>query len=416
MIHDAASVMWACDQLGAVSARNEGIERVYLSSEHAQAHTLITPWCEAAGLRTWQDAAGNLCGRMEGAKDGFPALMLASHLDTVPCAGRYDGILGVMIALAVVARFKEKRHTLPFALEVVGFGDEEGTRFGSTLLGSQAIAGGWQDHWWTLTDAEGVTLTQAFTAFGLTPSHIIDATRSPDSLVGYLEAHIEQGPYLEAQQRPLGVVTAIAGARRFEVSCIGHAGHAGTTPMAMRQDALCAASDAVLAIEAAATQHDCVATVGKLETIAGAVNVIPGEVQFSVDIRAQDDAQRDRAWEEIASALTRIETARRVTFAFNETHRATAVECAPHLQSAVAHGITAVTGDENPLRLMSGAGHDAMAMASITDVGMLFLRCAGGVSHHPDESVLEEDVALAIDAMTASVMQLAHHYTGECGE
>lgn len=407
MIHDASSVMWACDQLAALSSREDGIERVYLSNEHTKANALVAQWFEAAGLRTWQDAAGNLCGRLEGAEEGLPALMLASHLDTVPCAGRYDGILGVMIAIAVVSRFKEKHYTLPFALEVVGFGDEEGTRFGSTLLGSQAIAGGWQEHWWSLTDADDISLDQAFTSFGLTPSRIAEAARTPDSLVGYLEAHIEQGPYLEAQQRPLGVVTAIAGARRFDVTCTGHAGHAGTTPMAMRQDALCAASEAVLAIEAAAKAHNCVATVGKLETIAGAVNVIPGQVHFTVDIRAQEDAQRDSAWDEIISAFERIKPVRHVTFSFNETHRATAVGCTQRLQTAVAHGITSVTGEDAPLRLVSGAGHDAMAMASITEVGMLFLRCAGGISHHPDESVLEADVALAIEAMVATIAKLA---------
>lgn len=407
MIHDAASVMQACDRLAAISARSDGIERVYLSDEHARCHALVAPWFEAAGLTTWQDAAGNLCGRMEGASDGLPAVMLGSHLDTVPCAGRYDGILGVMIALAVVARFKAARHTLPFALEVVGFGDEEGVRFGSTLLGSQAIAGVWNARWWGLEDAEGITLAEAFTSFGLVPERIAEASRRPDALVAYLEAHIEQGPYLEAQTRPLGVVTAIAGARRFDVECAGHAGHAGTTPMTMRQDALCAVSEAVLAIENAARKHGCVATVGKLDTVAGAVNVVPGLVRFSVDIRAQDDTLRDQAWAEITAAFESIGTARRVAFSNRETHCAAAVGCAPGLQNAIARGISSVTGEKEPLRLVSGAGHDAMAMANLTDVGMLFLRCAGGISHHPDESVLEEDVALAIDAMVATVSALA---------
>lgn len=407
MIHDAASVMQACDLLATISARDDGIERIYLSDEHAQCHALVAPWFEAAGLTTWQDAAGNLCGRMEGAHDGLPAIMLGSHLDTVPCAGRYDGILGVMVALAVVAHFKNKRHTLPFALEVVGFGDEEGVRFGSTLLGSQALAGGWMEQWWALADADGISLEQAFTTFGLTPAHIADAARQPETLVAYLEAHIEQGPYLEAQGRPLGVVAAIAGARRFEVRCTGHAGHAGTTPMAMRQDALCAASEAVLAVEVIAREYGCVATVGKLETIAGAVNVIPGLVGFSIDIRAQDDALRDQAWAGITAALEHIGATRHVAFSYRETHCAAAVGCASELQRAIAQGITRVTGEEEPLRLVSGAGHDAMAMARITDVGMLFLRCAGGISHHPDESVLEKDVALAIEAMVDVVTALA---------
>lgn len=407
MMCDAGDVLQACDALAALSARTDGIERVYLSPQHADAYRLATPWFEDAGLCTWQDSAGNLCGRMEGERPGLPALMLGSHLDTVPMAGRYDGILGVMIALVVVSRFADKRHQLPFALEVVGFGDEEGTRFGRTLLGSQAVAGGWQDTWWALEDTAGVTLSEAFTEFGLTPEHVGKAARTPSQLVGYLEAHIEQGPFLEAHNEPLGVVTAIAGARRFAVTCTGHASHAGTTPMDMRRDALCAASEAVLAIECAAAEHHCVATVGTLETMAGAVNVVPGQVRFGVDLRAQADEQRDRTWSAIEQALDGIASRRNIRFERRETHRAAAVGCAPKLQDAIAGGIASVTGSSTPLRLVSGAGHDAMAMANVTDVGMLFLRCRKGISHHPDESVLEEDVALAIDAMVATVSALA---------
>lgn len=407
MIRDAGAVLQACDALAALSARPDGIERVYLSPQHADAHRLVTPWFEKAGLRTWQDPAGNLCGRMEGCRPALPALMLGSHLDTVPLAGRYDGILGVMIALAVVSRFADRRHQLPFALEVVGFGDEEGTRFGSTLLGSQAVAGGWQDAWWGLKDADGATLREAFTAFGLSPEHVGGAARTASQLVGYLEAHIEQGPFLEAHNEPLGVVTGIAGARRFTLTCTGQAGHAGTTPMGMRQDALCAASEAVLAIERIAARYHCVATVGTLETLAGAVNVIPGRVRFSIDLRAQVDEQRDRAWNAIEQALSSITAQRDVRFECRETHCAAAVGCALRLQDALADGIASVTECPTPPRLMSGAGHDAMAMASITDVGMLFLRCRGGVSHHPDESVLEADVALAIEAMVAAISALA---------
>lgn len=407
MMRDASAVLNACDALAALSARPDGIERVYLSSQHADAHCLVTPWFKKAGLSTWQDQAGNLCGRMEGRRSGLPALMLGSHLDTVPMAGRYDGILGVMIALAAVSRFADRRDQLPFALEVVGFGDEEGTRFGSTLLGSQAMAGRWQDAWWALQDADGVTLRNAFIEFGLAPEHIGEAARTSSQLVGYLEAHIEQGPFLEAHNEPLGVVTAIAGARRFTVTCTGYASHAGTTPMDMRRDALCASSEAVLAIEHVAIKHHCVATVGTLETLAGAVNVVSGQVRFGIDLRAQADEQRDRAWNAIKQALDSIAAQRGVLFDCRETHRASAVGCAPRLQDAIANGIAAVTGHSTPPRLVSGAGHDAMAMANITDVGMLFLRCRGGISHHPDESVLEEDVALAIDAMVAAISVMA---------
>lgn len=403
----AAEVLDACDQLAALSAREDGIERVYLSPQHAQAHARVAPWMTQAGMTSWQDAAGNLCGRLEGQAPALPALLLGSHLDTVPLAGRYDGVLGVMVALAVVTRLAPVRETLPFALEVVGFGDEEGTRFGTTLLGSQAMAGRWSPAWWALKDAAGQRLDEAFKAFGLDPNDIARAARSPASLVGYLEVHIEQGPLLETQAQPLGVVTAIAGARRFEVICTGMAGHAGTTPMALRQDALCAASQAVLAIEALAVTHGCVATVGTLSTINGAANVIPGHVRFTVDLRAQQDRQRDAAWQAIARLLCDIESQRKVTFSLRETHRAAAVPCASRLRAAIAAGIQSVVPGQTPPSLVSGAGHDAMAIAHITEIGMLFVRCAGGISHHPDEAVSADDVALAIDALTVAVLTLA---------
>ncbi|WP_025731768.1 allantoate amidohydrolase [Carnimonas nigrificans] len=409
MKSDAVTVLDRCDQLAKLSCSEEGIERVYLSAEHRACNQLVAEWAQQAELTCWEDAAGNFCTRLEGAEPGLPAVVLGSHLDTVPNAGRYDGILGVMVALCVVERFKCRQQPLPFALEVVGFGDEEGTRFGTALFGSFAFAGHWEPQWWELEDSAGVSLRQAFLDYGLDPAAIQTAARKASDLLGYLEVHIEQGPVLEAEQRALGVVTAIAGARRFQLGVSGQAGHAGTTPYTLRHDALCAASQMVLAVEALAQQGECVATVGQMAVRPGAVNVIPGEATFSIDIRSERDAQRDEVWDSIVARLEHIATERGVTLSIEETHRASAQACSESLQQAIAEGIRR-SGDEQPRFLFSGAGHDAMAIGKLTDVGMMFVRCEKGISHHPAEAVTEEDVSIAIDALEHSVLVLAERY------
>ena len=409
----ARTVLERCDELAAISALPEGlIERTYLTVEHKSANATVAQWLTDAGLHTiWQDAAGNVCGRLEGDRPGLPALLLGSHLDTVPQAGRYDGILGVLIAIDVVARIKRSGRTLPFALEVVGFGDEEGTRFGATLLGSRALAGTWDPAWWRLTDADGVSLREAFAAFGLDPDGIARAARRPEDLVGYLEAHIEQGPILEQRDRALGLVTSIAGARRMLITVTGRAAHAGT-PYAARRDALAGASEAILAIESLAPGLGLIATVGRIGAQPGAVNVVAGSTNFSLDVRAASDEVRDAGLEKLLAELKAACARRRLTMAVEHTHAAETVHCDPAMKATLAQGVVA-TGDDDPIELFSPAGHDAMAIASLTRVGMLFIRCAGGVSHHPDESVREDDVALAIEAMHAAVLSLAESHESE---
>ena len=401
----AARVLQRCDRLAALSSRPDGIERVYLSPEHAAANTLVERWMTEAGLRTWQDAAGNLCGRLEGATPGLPALLLGSHLDTVPGAGRYDGILGVLAAIEAVARLAPFAATLPCAVEVVAFADEEGTRFGATLLGSRALAGTWDPAWWSLRGADGVTLHDATLAFGLDPARIGEAARRPEQLVGYLEAHIEQGPLLEEADRPLAVVTSIAGARRLTVTVTGEARHCAT-PWERRRDALTAASEMVLAVERLARAAGSPATVGRLSVEPGAVNVIPGLAEWSIDLRDATDAARDATAAAILAELDAIAARRGVAVDVTETHRAPAVACAPHLQAAVRAGIAAA-GDADAPALYSVAGHDAMAVAAVTPMAMLFVRCAGGISHHADEAVRADDVAATVDALTAAVLAAA---------
>jgi allantoate deiminase len=416
----AAAVLERSDELARHSSLPDGlIERVYLSPEHAAVNALAAGWMREAGLTTWQDAAGNQCGRLEGSTPGLPALLLGSHLDTVPSAGRYDGILGVLTAIAVVDRIRSSGRSLPFALEVVAFGDEEGTRFGTALLGSRALAGTWLDAWWELTDDAGTTLHQAFTEFGLDPAAVSRAARSSNDFVGYLEAHIEQGPVLEERDLPLGIVSSIAGARRFQITITGKAGHSGT-PWSHRRDALAGASEAIAAIERLARAADLIATVGHLEVFPGAVNVIAGRVEFSLDLRGRFDADRDAIWQQIENLLEDICADRGLHVGVEQTHSAPAAHCSDRMRAVVAKGIRAAetraaqragAADPaelaEPIELLSMAGHDAMAVAHLTEIGMLFVRCAGGVSHHPDESVTEADVAAALDAFEAAVLALA---------
>ncbi len=402
----AAGIMARCEQLAAVSDTPGIIRRVYLSPEHARVNAMAAGWMREAGMTSWTDAAGNQWGRYEGERDGAPALVLGSHLDTVTDAGRYDGILGVMLGIAVVSRLHARGQRLPFAVEVVAFGDEEGTRFGTALIGSRAVAGTWDDRWWDIEDADGVRLDEAFAAFGLDAGRVEEAARRADDLVGYLEAHIEQGPALLEADRALGVVSAIAGARRFEIEVVGTAGHAGT-PWERRRDALAAASEMILAVERLARGDDSVATVGRITAHPGGVNIIPGRAEFSLDLRAQDDATRDRIRGELLGAFVEIAGRRDVTFSIDGRHTAPAAIPSDRLRAAVAAGIAA-TGDTEPMVLWSRAGHDAMAIAAVTEFGMLFTRCGnGGISHHPDEIVTEADVAVALDAFEAAVLAVA---------
>jgi len=403
---DAATIVTRCDELAAVTATPGQITRVYLSPEHARVNTIVARWMQDAGMTTWQDDAGNLHGSVPGATDDAPVLLVGSHLDTVVDAGRYDGIVGVLMGIAAVARIRAEHGTLPFGIQVIAFSDEEGTRFGKALLGSSAVAGVWDDAWWELTDAEGVSLRQAFTDFGLDPSRVGDAAVDPSRLVGYLEAHIEQGPYLEQADQALGVVTSIASARRFTVEAVGEARHAGGTPYERRHDALLAAAEAALAVERICRASQHVGTVGTMTVEPGAVNVVPGLAHFSVDLRGEFDDGRDRVWDEITKAFALIGERRGVSVEPTEVHRAPAVFCAPRLMDAVRAGIVA-TGSPAPMELFSRAGHDAMSLGLVTDVAMLFLRNPDGISHHPDEFVSEADIALGLDALVTAITTLA---------
>jgi allantoate deiminase len=381
-----------CDALGRLSEMEGGLTRVFLSAEQRQANELVLAWMREAGMEAHLDAMGNCAGRYEGERPGLPCLMLGSHLDTVRDAGKYDGMLGVIAAIECVSALNSNAVRLPFAIEVVGFGDEEGVRFGSTLLGSRAVAGTFDSAVLDKVDATGMTMRDALRGFGLDPTQIAAVARRPEDVLAYAELHIEQGPVLESEGLATGVVTAINGGNRFNIELTGMAGHAGTVPMGLRRDALAAASECVLAIERiAATTPEIVGTVGRIEALPGAMNVIPGKVRFSLDVRAPTDQQRHAAVAAIRAACEAIVQRRKISMIITQLWEAKTARCDPALQRQFAK---AIADEGAPVHhLPSGAGHDGMALIDIAPIGMLFVRCKDGISHNPAEAVTLADVA-----------------------
>ncbi|SFL86525.1 allantoate deiminase [Bradyrhizobium sp. NFR13] len=378
--------------LAAISEVPGNITRIFLTPEHRAAAELIIGWMQAAGMRARVDAIGNVCGRYEGERPGLPCLMLGSHYDTVRDAGRWDGPLGVITAISCVGDLNRRGLRLPFAIEIAAFADEEGVRFASTLLGSRAVAGTFVESVLGGRDKAGISMREAMISFGLDPDHIGAAARAPGELLAYLELHIEQGPVLEAQKLPVGVVTAISGATRLAVELHGMAGHAGTVPMAMRRDALVGAAECIVAIEefCQSDRGGLVGTVGYINAMPGATNVIPGLVSFTMDIRSPKDSYRKLAITDMVREIESIAKQRKLDLQINITHENRTVPCAPWLQKQIADAITAE--GYRAFELPSGAGHDGMAMTDIADVAMLFVRCRGGISHNPAEHVDDADV------------------------
>jgi allantoate deiminase len=355
-----------------------------------EVHRMLREWMEQAGMQVELDAAGNLRGRYTACQPSAPVLLIGSHVDTVPGAGAFDGVLGVVIAIALVETLDGRR--LRFGIDIVAFSEEEGVRFGVPFLGSRALVGSLDTALLDRRDREGQTIAQAIREFGLDPARIPQAALRGDVL-GFLEFHIEQGPVLDNLRLPLGVVEAIAGQSRMDVRFTGQANHAGTTPMLLRKDALTGAAEWIGLVEREALETPgLVATVGEVEARPGAGNVIAGEVRASLDVRHADDAVRLSAVGRLIQAAREVAGRRELTVNCETRLDQPAVACslAPLLERAVeAAGY--------PLhRMVSGAGHDAMILAQKTPVAMLFLRSPGGLSHHPDESVHPGDVDAAL--------------------
>ena len=397
-------VIERCHYLAECTEEPGAITRPFASDAMRRAQALVTDWMAEAGMTVMRDNIGNLRGRYAGA--GEATLLLGSHLDSVRDAGKYDGPLGVIVAIAAVQRLRDAHRRLPFAIEVLAFADEEGLRYGSTYLGSRAVAGPFEWRDLERVDSAGITMSDAIRTFGGDPDRIREDRWQGGDLLGYCEVHIEQGPVLEARGLPVGVVSAIAGQGRFEVEFTGVAGHAGTVPMDRRRDALIGAAEFVLAVEAAATtQEGLVATVGKLETHPGVSNVIPARAMMSLDIRHADDRIRTEVSVRLASRAQDIARRRKLSIEIRTVAQNPAIVCAPRLVSLLTQAVEEC--QVQPIQLTSGAGHDAVVMSSLSDVGMLFVRCKGGVSHNPAESVTTEDVAVALDVLSRFLELLA---------
>jgi allantoate deiminase len=401
----AAEVMTRCDALARCSESAQRIERTFCSPPMREAHALVRGWMQAAGMTTRVDAAANLLGRFEPPGcDGTRRVVVGSHLDTVVDAGRYDGILGVMLGIAIIAGLRESGVRLPWAIEVYGFSDEEGVRFGVPFLGSRALAGTFDAELLRLCDAGGVSMAQALREFGADPLEIHNCAARGD-IVAYLEAHIEQGPLLEMMGMPLGVVTAIAGQSRLSVEWTGQGGHAGTTPMHGRGDAITVACRWALAVERLAQDTaGLVATVGRVEVEPNVVNCIPRRARVSLDIRHHGDAVRAAATARLVELAEELARDSRLAVRVEYDHEHAAVAMNEQLTEALMASVAAI--ECVPQALVSGAGHDAGVMATVAPIAMLFLRSPGGVSHHPDEAVTESDVTAALRAMIDFVVRL----------
>jgi allantoate deiminase len=400
----AEEVIARCIKLASFSEEVGSLRRTFLSPPMRDCHREITKWLTAAGAEVTVDAAGNLRGFYAAAQSAAPRLLFGSHLDTVPNAGAYDGILGVVIAIALLESLERRR--LPFAIEVVGFSEEEGVRFGLPFIGSRALVGTLDEELLNRQDPNGISVRDAIKNFGLNPSEIPHAGLN-DHTLAYLEFHIEQGPVLESIGRSLGAVDAIAAQTRMTFDFLGRANHAGTTPMHLRHDALAAAAEWIVAVERTAQNHPgLVATVGQIEAKPGATNVIAAEARVTLDVRHKSNDIRDGAVDALVRQAHEIGERRDLTVRQNVLMSQRAVSMDPFLVDQIQEAIRS-TGCQ-PHRMISGAGHDAMILAEKVPAAMIFLRSPGGISHDPAESVEVEDVAKALDCGLHLLEKLAN--------
>lgn len=395
------------EQLSRCSSTTCGVTRLSFTKESKLAYELVSEWMEDAGMFVRRDEVNNLIGRYEGTQFDAPVLIIGSHLDSVIEGGKYDGSLGVIAGIEVVKILFENNIRLKHPIEVIGFCDEEGARFHSTFLGSKAVSGVLQDKDLQAKDVCGKSIAESLSEIGLTPANYKLAARNPKTIQGYIELHIEQGPILEEFGQACGVVSGIAGASRYEFSVKGSANHAGTVPMNMRKDALAGAAEMVLAIEKIALLQNefLVATVGKLSAQPGASNVIPGLVEGTLDIRSIREESKLLALKKIIKECKSICKHRGLICEFNNIMETPVTTCSSHYINVIEsvlvnHGI-------KPIQIVSGAGHDAMVIANITEIGMIFVRCKNGLSHSPDEYVTPDDMKTGVSILLEVVLKLA---------
>jgi beta-ureidopropionase / N-carbamoyl-L-amino-acid hydrolase len=402
-----ARIVDLADRLATHTETAGGLTCTYLSRAHRAVAKELQDLMQAAGLDAAIDAVGNVTGRYRSADPAAQALIVGSHYDTVVNAGRYDGRLGILTALVIAEHLQKAGQALPFHLDVVAFAEEEGVRFGASYIGSSVVAGRFDQALLQRRDGNGVSLAYALLGIGSKAEAIAGLARRQQDLIGYLEVHIEQGPVLLNSNRPAGIVTAIAGGSRHRVMVEGRAGHAGTVPMALRRDAAAAAAEMVLAVEQrCSAKQGLVGTVGKLAVPDGAINVIPGRCELTLDIRASEEAVRAAAERDVIAEIARIAARRGVTAEVVELSRTPAVSFSPRLQALMAEAL-ARAGVE-PLYLPSGAGHDAVMFSGLTEIGMLFVRCGnGGISHDPRETVTADDADVGARVLLDVILSLA---------
>jgi len=380
--------------------------RTYLTAAHRGAAGQIAAWMRDAGMTVRRDAVGNVIGQYEGTEEGRAMLMTGSHFDTVRNGGIYDGLLGIVLPISCVATWHRAGRRFPFPIEIVAFSEEEGVRFKAPMLGSRAIAGTFQKTVLDHSDASGITMREAMQMADLDPDKIAAAAAVKNSIAAFIEVHIEQGPVLLNEDLPLGIVTAISGATRYMLELEGLAGHAGTVPMTMRHDAAMAAAEFALFVEQRCSNVDgLVGTIGQWSVPNGATNVIPGRCTLSLDIRAGENAVRLAAAQDIEAELERICTKRGVRSTLTKTYDTSSASCAEWLQEGWRAALA--LNNCSPRLLPSGAGHDAMAIAAIAPIAMLFVRCGnGGISHNPAETMAAEDASIAADVF----MDFVEHF------
>ncbi|MBD2754445.1 allantoate amidohydrolase [Spirosoma validum] len=391
----AVNVLTKINELASISEDPAGITRTFGTATFQQGSRVIQQWMEDVGLQTRIDSIGNVRGRLESSNAGAKTFVIASHMDTVVNAGKFDGPLGVIMGVDLVDQLVRSAKPLPFHIELIAFSDEEGVRFHTTYLGSKVVAGSFDPDLLDKKDDSGSTLSEVIQLMGNDVTQLPADAIAPDDWFGYFEIHIEQGPVLYERNVPVAVVTDIAGQKRIEITFTGMAGHAGTVPMTMRQDALCAAAEFVLEVEKlAATQVNLVATVGKLNVVNAASNVIPGEVSCSLDVRSNDEAVLMSAYQQLQQICLDIGHKRTVQVDWGLIQETASVACDKGMSELLEQTIQRSGYDV--IRLVSGAGHDGVPISLVAPIAMLFVRCFKGISHNPLEHVDLTDMAATL--------------------
>jgi allantoate deiminase len=402
----AKQLVGMLDELGRVTDEPGKLTRTFLSPAMRRANTRVSQWMRRVGFAVREDSVGNLIGRVEAKSPAAKTLLIGSHLDTVRDAGKFDGALGVLLPIVALGELKRRGVALPFAVELLGFSEEEGVRFASAYLGSKGYTGQLRSADLQFRDATNVSIGDALKAHNNGRFTFPKPAVWGSNLIGYLEVHIEQGPVLENKKLAVGVVSAIAGQSRFKLSWTGKAGHAGTTPMALRRDALAGAAEFILLIEKfARSSPGLVATVGALTVSPGAANVIPGGVTHTLDVRHASDPARRAALFKIGRVAAGLAKRRGLRVTWQRTQDNGAVACSAELTGQLARSVKAIQG--RSLSLVSGAGHDAVVMSGLAPVAMLFVRCRDGLSHHPDEYASPADLDVALQVVIDFILRLA---------